>query len=55
MIVAIFGTKQLKSPKSIESLKSKLMDSVATFFEKKKILQKVSKKVSIKTTLSFSS
>ena len=55
MIVAIFGTEQLKSPKSIESMKSKFMDSVTTFSEKQKILQKVCKKVSIKTTLSFSS
>ena len=55
MIVAIFSTEQLKSPKSIESMTSKFMDSAATFSEKQKILQKVSKKVSIKTTLSFSS
>ena len=54
MIVAIFGTKQLKSPKSIESMTSKFMDSVTTFSEKQKILQKVCKKVSIKTTLSIS-
>ena len=45
MIVAISGTKQLKSPKSIESMKSKFMDPVATLSEKQKILQKVSKKV----------
>ena len=46
MIVAISGTKQLKSSKSIESMKSKFMDPVTTFSEKQKILQKVSKKVS---------
>ena len=53
MIVANFGTEQLKSPKSIESLKSKFMDSETTFSEKKKILQKVNNKGSIKTTLSL--
>ena len=45
MIVAISGTKQLKSSKSIESMKSKFMDPVTTFSEEKEILQKVSKKV----------
>ena len=55
MIVAIFGIKQLKSPKSIGSMKSKFIDSVTTFSEKKKILQKVSKKVLKLRTISFSS